>query len=274
MKILGLAHGQIGDQFIQLPCIDFIKRRYFCKNYTCNINKRYSLAIDTLKLSPLIDDFFISDEYENFPSKIDREKLIKSNFYKVFNPMPRHTNPSSWHTERHQTSEVFNMYGYDSDPNGYQIYLDKQGLGKLHDLNHTITFAPFAGYYNSSNDKKLTIEKSEEIVKMVNECGYEVIQIGGSNEPKIKGAHQAICSYFNSIKLIVSSKLFIHTDSGTGWASSGFKHSCVGLYSDAYYTKKFIKNIQPINPKAIYLSESNVNEIPLENIKYAINNHI
>lgn len=270
MKILGMAHGQLGDQFIQLPFIDFIKHRYFCNDYTCNINNKYSCAIDVLKLSPLIDDFFISDEYENFPSEKDRKELKKRRYDKIFDPMPKHKNSASWHTERHQTSEIFNMYGFESDKKGYQIFLDEEGLGKLHDLKKTITLAPFAGFYNPNNDKKLTLKKAEEIVEIANDEGYEVIQIGGSDEPLVRGAHQAICSYFHSIKLIVSSRFFIHTDTGSAWIGSGFKHPSIGLYSDSYYTKEYIKNIQPINPNAIYLSEDNVNNITIDSIKQAI----
>lgn len=273
MKILGMMHGQIGDQFIALPLIDHIKRIYNCSHYVCNINKKYSCAIGALTLSPLINDFFISDEYENFPSKKDQVNLDKYGFDKIFDPMPRHKNPSGWHTERHQTSEVFDMYGFPyGNIDGYQIKLDIHKMGRLHDLKNTVTIAPFAGFYNPENDKKLTINKAIEITKVIKSFGLEVIQIGGADEPHIDGCHQASCSYLNSLKLIVSSKFFIHTDTGIGWAASGFKHPCLGLYSDAYYSKQYIKNIQPINPNAIYLSENNVNEIELDDIKDGIKN--
>lgn len=261
-KILGLLHGQIGDQFIQLPLVKHIKGQNKNIEYTANINKKYVICMETLaNTADYIDNYYVSDDYESFPNEVDKENLDKLGFNQVFNPMSRHNN-ENWFRERHQTSEIFDMFGFKFDPNGYQIDLNYP-KDQIFKKSKWIAFAPNAGYYNPNNSKKLSESKSLEICDSLSKLGYKILQIGGSDEPIIdhKNVYKLNGSYYDSVLAILSCDLYIGTDTGMTWCISGFKFPTLGLYSDSYYSKDFIKNIQPINPNSIYLSENNVNEI-------------
>jgi len=64
---------------------------------------------------------------------------------------------------------------------------------------------------------------------------------------------------------MLSCKALIHTDTGCGWIASAYGFPCVGLYSNQYYGKEFVKNIQPTNENSIYLDDICCNSI--DNIK-------
>jgi hypothetical protein len=274
-SILGGLHGRLGDQFIQIPFVDFIKKRYNCNNYTANVNQQFASVIPALQLfSPKINNYYVSQEYENFPGPIDKLYLEKSQFNIVLNPMARHPS-DTWFADNggvHQTAEVFRMFGFNSNPNGYQIELEIPKTLKIEKYPKHIAFAPFAGSYSWGNDKMLNMENSTKLVTMLNSCGYKVLQIGSPAEPKIPGSIKLNTDYLNSVINILGCDLFLTTDTGMSWCMSGFKFPTLGLYSHNYYTKNYIKNIFPINPNAIYISENNVNEILIENIIDVVKN--
>lgn len=263
-KVLGCLQGQVGDQFIQLPLVEHIKSVYPNCHYTANINKKYKMVIPVLQeFCPYIDDFYISDEYENFPGPKDLEYLNKEKFDIVYNPMARPIN--NWWTQFHQTSLEFNTFGFTPETNdGYQINLTIPY--KIKREKNIIAIAPFAGSYAWGNDKQLTVFRAQELVNEIKKLGLTVIQIGDKNEPKLDNVIKPDQSYFNSVKTILECQLFIGTDTGITWCMSGFRFPTIGLYSHNYFTKEYIKNIQPINKNAIYLSENNVNEISIEQI--------
>ena len=209
----------------------------------------------------MIDEIYISDEYENFPGDIDQRYLLKEKFHKVFNPMAKHKE-NDWFLKRHQTAEIFDMFDFKYDPAGYQINLPF----KVKNINRGwVTFAPFAGFYNSNNNKMLSFEKAQEITNGLIDLGCKVLQIGGWDEPKLEKTFKKNLTYYKSLRAIAESELFLHCDTGLGWAASGIKHKCLGLYSNEGYGE-FIRNIQPINPNAQYLDARVANEIPNQQI--------
>lgn len=265
MKILGLLHGQIGDQFILLPLIKHIKKLYPNCIYTANINKKYKIVTPVLQeFCPYIDNFYTSDEYEHFPNSKDLEFLSQEKFDIVYNPMasPKDHN---WFLKFHQTSLEFNTFDFIPETNdGYQINLVKPYETKRD--KKMICFAPFAGSYSWGNDKQLTLIRAQELVNEIQKLGLKIIQIGDKNEPKLENTIKPDQNYLSTVKANLETCLYIGTDTGMTWCMSGFQFPTIGLYSDNHYGKKYIKNIQPINPNSIYLSENNVNEIPMEQI--------
>ncbi len=258
-KIIGTCHGQYGDLFLQLPFVEYLRKLYPNSYYIANVNKKYQQVIPILKHCPYIDSFYISDEYENFPGVKDKIYLKSQKFDLVLPAMPKHKN-DRWFEKFHQTKEIFDMFGYKSSKEKYQINIPIKPKQKEKRL---ITFAPFAGYYNQNNNKKLSTEKAQEIVNGLISEGYKVLQIGGWDEPKLVGTFQINSSYSESFQNVIESELFLGTDTGLMWAASGVKQKCLGLYSNQDYGK-YIKNIQPVNPNGCYLNARNVNEIPTE----------
>lgn len=140
-------------------------------------------------------------------------------------------------------------------------------------MGNAIAFAPFAGWYNKTNDKKLSEERANQICKMISSMGYEVYQIGGPDEPRLGCATFLEFSIFDSVRHILGCKMLLHTDTFAGWAASAYGHRQVGLYSDRYYMvngENFVKNIIPVNPKMTPIIATNVNDIKDEQIESAI----
>ncbi|RTK98840.1 MAG: hypothetical protein EKK57_10840 [Proteobacteria bacterium] len=128
-----------------------------------------------------------------------------------------------------------------------------------------IAFAPFAGFYNKNNNKKLSIDAAQNIVDAIKKSGYNVAQIGGTTEPKLNGAMFVDFTYFKSLQFILGCKCLISTDTGMRWAASAYDFPTIGLDSNEFYGNR-ISAIQPINKNAIYLDELHVDKISLDKI--------
>lgn len=266
--------GQRGDLFMNLPSIKLLWFLNPEVSFYLPIHKQYQDMIPLFLHLPYLDGIFITDEYENFPNKLDSENLRKMKFVSVYNPMQQHLD--EWYRKRHQTQTVYFDYFNNEPPPEFDCQIE---LSKYFDISNiknddTIAFAPFAGFYNPNNKKRLSMDKAQQIAELIKKMGYNILQIGGHDEPKLPYTSFPKLSYVDSIKNILSCKMLISTDTGVSWAASGYKFPMLGLYSHEYYGKDFVKNIQPVNQNAIYLSENNVNEIELDKIEENIKNII
>jgi len=269
-RILG-NQGQFGDLCINTVAFKKTKELYPDDFLIMSINKKYSEIAPIFFNNPYIDSLIIWDQYDNWPNEKDLFLIKNNKDTKIHHPMPPHTN-DAWFLNSHQTEECAFMNGYNGDrfPNGEQCILTKWfDINK--NLNY-VAFSPFAGFYSVDNKKMLSIKKAQEIVNFIKSNGYNVIQLGGPNEPTLDGAIKENGSFFSSIKAALSCKFYIGTDTGMTWILSAYSHPTLGLYSHEYYAKNYVKNIQPINPNAIYLSEVNVNQITIEKIEESIKN--
>ena len=271
-KILYGHPGLIGDLFLNLPSIKYLNKT-FGYDIDMPVHKKYLDVIPLLYNLDYLNSTIVLDGYDNFPSEKDI-KLLKGKIYdKVFNPMQQHLD--YWFDKRHQASTVlFDYFG-----GKMQLSLDQCQIelnqwfdiptnlpGNLNNFlfKDCISFAPYAGFYNPKNDKKLSEKRAQRICDFIGVKEFNCLQIGGPDEPKLNGAIKLNTTFFESIKNILGCKFFIHTDTGSGWAISGYKFPQLGLYSSDRYTKEHIKHIQPVNPNGVYLDGPNVNDIPDE----------
>lgn len=262
MRILAGHHGLRGDLAINLPALTELHDAVGC-DIDMPIHRQFAdmipLFMNLRGINPVI-----TEDYEHFCGQGDRRLAKARGHDRTFNPMAPHR-LDRWHDHMHQTAAV--SYDYFNR----ELPIEKQQIELVRwfeDLSPSghITFAPFAGSYSPSNTKALSKDRAQEIAGMIRRKGYGVIQIGGPGEPKLEGTFCEQRSYFDSVRVILGSRALIHTDTGIGWVTSGYKHPQLGLYSHAYYGEDKICNIQPRNPNALHLSAPNVNEIPLDSI--------
>ncbi len=133
-----------------------------------------------------------------------------------------------------------------------------------------VALQAFAGSYDPTNKKQLTIERAQEIVDLVRARGYQVLQLGLSSEPRLRDTLRLDTDYFTAVRNLLGCRALITTDSGFAWAASCYDYPTLGLYSHSYYGKDHVGAIQPINQNAVYMSEENVNDIPLHYIDTAL----
>lgn len=256
-KVLLGHHGLRGDLAINIPAIQHAKK---VAGWTIDmpINKQF---IDLLPIFMNQPDFnpVITDDYEKFASEHDKALVKNRGYLNVFNPMQSHRD--EWFNHRHQTSAVlFDYFNQELPLDSLQINLHR--WFDVERESNCIAFAPFAGWsHEKQSDKQLTVENAQAIADAIHKMGYSVVQIGGRDEPRLEGTAFFIGSYFESVKVVLGSRLLLHTDTGMGWIASGYKHPQLGLYGHRYYGEKNVRNIQPVNPNGVYLDAPVVNDI-------------
>lgn len=267
MKILFGHHGRFGDLFINLPAIKALSLTYEGCLIDMPVHKDYAEAIPLLMNLPYLNGIFITNEYEKFPNQRDVDNLRGRDYDEIFNPMQRAFSDDWWKTY-HQTQRVGLDYRFNST--AMSNISKKIELNKWFDVpnkENFVALAPFPAWYEGANNPKaLTVERAQEIVNFILSKGYQVLQVGHPDEPKIEGTIRLQTSYFESVKNVLGCKMMIMGDSGLNWVLSGYNFPVLGLYGHRYYGGENVKNIQPVNPNGIYLDASHVNEIPMEKI--------
>ena len=188
--------------------------------------------------------------------------------------MPKHKD--NWISHRHQSTESAYMNDViDEDEannlsEGILCHLE-QWFDVNNDFKDYVAISPYGGAYRGLNNEKcLSLNKSQEIIKLLKNHGHDkILQIGEKNHPTLEGVIKLNTNFLDSIKNMLACKMLITVDTSIAWISSAYKFPTLGLYSNQFYADR-ISVIQPINPNAIYLSEDNVNNISLDNIQQAI----
>lgn len=267
-KFLGFNPQQYGDLYMGTVAARYLKSLEPDGHLTFMIAGDYRECAPLFIDHPHIDRVHILDSPRDRLYQSDLDWIDEQHFILTFNPFSDHDHSRPWWKERRQTHEVAYMHRIPiiDDDNG-KIHMAKwfkptTGLG-----NH-IAFAPFPGSYSAViAPKTLSLETAQKIVDIIVSLGYKVLQIGSPSEPALIGADKRDTDYFTSVKNVLGCKCFVGGDSGFMWLMSGYNFPCLGLYSNGYYTPRFISAIQPINPNALYLDAPNVNEIELAKIE-------
>lgn len=262
MKAIGFNIGQRGDLVMNTAVLRAFKEQCPDCQFTFGLGPQYVDMIDLFRNHPLIDDIHVFDSYDNWPNAKDREYLSRSGYNYIFNGMPNHT-VYNWWDFSHQIKETMLVHGV-KDNGNYQCFLN-QYFKATPNLKKHIALAPFAGFYNPNNNKRLSFSRAQELVDKLLKDGYSVLQLGGSDEPELNGAFFPKTDYFTSIRNMLGCKYLISTDTGIRWVASAYKFPTIGLDSNEIYGNN-VSSIQPINPNAKYLSAFNVNEIEIEDI--------
>ncbi len=265
---IGFNLGMRGDIIMNTVAARAFKLEYPNSKLTLGVGPQYADMANLFLNHKEIDSFHVYSSYDNWPIEEDTKYLEEKKYDITFDGMPQHS-CHDWHTKYHQCLEVCNMHKL-PDPKDYSCNLTKWFPDNNLLDKDFIAFAPFAGYYNKNSKKKLSLEKAQEIVNLCRSLGFNVLQVGGPDEPRLNKTHTMHVSYFESVRNVLSCQMLIHTDTGMGWAASAYKHPCIGLYMQDYYDGADVKNIQPINPNGIYLTEKNVNDISLDTLKEKI----
>ena len=262
LRIMAGHHGQRGDLAINLPAIaDFHEQSGI--EIDMPINRQFAdmipLFMNLRGVNPVV-----TENYEKFNGRIDKDLVKTRKYDKVLNPMSPHR-MDRWFDHMHQTDAVaFDYFNRRLSIKKQQIKLSRWFT--IEKRPKTIALAAFAGSYAPGNSKMMTKEMAQSLVDSLIWRGFNVIQLGAPSELWLRGADFPKFDYFQSVKIMLGCDALIHADTGLGWVCSGYKHPQLGLYSNKEYGEQNICNIQPRNPNARYLSAPNINEISLDSI--------
>lgn len=264
-KYLGFHGHRYGDIFMGLAAFEILKMHEPDCETTIIINGDYREAAPFFLAQKSVDKIYITDNPVGSFNEKDMEWIRAQKFTYIFNPSKDHDHSDPWWKHRNQPLELAYMHGLYINEHSGKLYLNKWFKSDPVFKNY-IAFQPFAGSYDPNNKKALSVSFAQEIVNGIIKLGYDVLVLGGPNEPKLNNVVKLPTDYFVSGKNLLSCKALVVCDSGFNWMASCYDFPTLGLYSHEYYGEKYVKNIQPINPNAIYLNRSSVNEIPLDEI--------
>lgn len=266
-RVLGFNHGQYGDVLLSLPTIRSLKRREPDTHFTVHVNQRYRDVIPVLLWSEDIDGVQLSESYDNWPSARDAENLRRGRYDEVYHPMTPHRDDRWWQS-RKQTDEVAHMHGLPAN-DSTQIHLACPYPIKP---VRSVAISPIGG--GGAPHKSLDSAQYQQLVDYLRDSlGYDLIyQLtppGWEGETP-RGVRPTNSTYEQSVLTALAADLYIGTDTGMTWCLSAFQKPTVGLYSHAYYGPEFVRNIQPTNPRAVYLSADSLHQIALDSIAQSI----
>ena len=266
MRAIGFHQGQFGDLCMATVCARAYKEKYPDGKLTFGINKKYESIKELLLYNSLIDDFYIWENYDNWPSTNDRDYILKNNYDIIFYPMPKHKD-TFWYLNYHQTEEACLMYDLDP-PKNKQVYLNDYFSN---DVKNYICVCLLDGDRDLS--KSFSIDKANKLCRAIEKfTGLKTIQIGLPSDQQY-GFEKFSGSFLESAKIMLESKLFITVDTCWAWISSGYSKETIGLYSYGYYHgARTAKNWCPINQNLTFLEDYNLNNIEIEIILDEIKN--
>jgi ADP-heptose:LPS heptosyltransferase len=267
MKAVGFNQGQIGDLAMNLIACRAFKDLYPDSHLTFSINKKYESAAPIFLHNDLIDDIKIWENYDNWPSENDKKYLEENKFDKVFNPMPKHKY-DNWYLQYHHTEAICLMH--DLIP-PKDLYIK---LNKWFDLDDKYKNCVALTCFSSAGAvRDIPKEFANEIIDYIHSLGLETIQLGLNNHPRLNTTYEPISKgIFDDVRIALSCKFLLTTDTGMNWILSGYQAKVLGLYSAlSYPTYAPIINRAPRNTNAIYLENYNIKDINFELIKQSIN---
>ncbi len=266
MKAIGFSQGQFGDLLINLIACRAFKRDYPDSKLIFGINEKYKSLQPIFENNPLIDGFHIWDGYDNWPTQKDKDFIKNSDFDKIFNPMPKHTE-EHWFLNRHQAEECCLMNGLIPHDN-LQINLNKYFGSEKHKGKVGINLYAET---KSHNSKVPDLDIAKNYCSLIKKMGFEPIQLGLQHQQQICES-RFIGSFLDTIKFALGCDFVLTVDSALSWIMSGYEHPTIGIYNYTYYKgAKSAKNWIPINKNAIYIENNDIN-IPEQYIEESIKN--
>ena len=262
-RAIGFNLGLRGDIIMNTVAARSFKEQFPNYSLTLGIYKAYEDMRELFLHHPNIDDVHIYNSYDGWPNQDDTDYLKKQNYDIIFNGMPNHSSDTWYNEVENQPAEVCLMHGLPI-PSNLQCELVQYFPPFKHDKKY-ICISPFS----TKKEKDFDQSKCELLVKSLNLLGYDVFQLSHKSQPRISGCVNEgfVQCYFDSVKLMLGSESLITVNSGMAWVAAAYSHKVIGLYGLddwGYSGLKSSKVYQPINPNSIYLSEKNVNDIPID----------
>lgn len=265
MRAIGFNQGQFGDLCMNIIACKAFKNQYPDSHFTFGINKKYESISPIFLKNKFIDDIHIWDGYDNWPTQNDFDYLNNNKFDIVYHPM-RSLRPN-WQTVRHQTEEICLVHGLEP-PEDLQIELKKYFETKT-GYEKYISICAWGA--TDSEKKNLPNSKIDEICSIIIKNGYKPLFF----QNQYKDFDSINTSFFEAIKIMLSTKMLISIDSSMLWIASGYKFPAIGLYNKNYYSNygaNTSKNWQPVNPNAKYIEGNSLLDIDLSTLEECIKN--
>lgn len=265
-RFLGFNPNMYGDLYMMTVAARCLKRLVPDSHLTFVIAADFRECAPLFLDDPNIDRVHILDKPRDGFNQNDWNWINQQKFDHIFNPMADHDHSRPWFQFRHQALEAAHMHGIPYNGDDSKIRMTKW-FKPTPGFENFIAFSPWPSFHEGTdNPKAIPIPMAQKIVDNLIKMGHNVLQIGGPTEPKLENTIKLNTDYFTSVRNVLGCRAMIMGDSGLNWLLSGYDFPVVGLYSERYFGKEYIKNIQPINPNGRYLVGGSVSDIPIESV--------
>ncbi len=273
---------------MSLPQLNYFKKKYKDTYINFVIHKKIAYCAPLFFNHPYIDKIIISGEWSSFSSN---DYNIASNCdvvttkldHKNKKILDRSHEDKYWYNKRSCIDETALMSGItdfndvlsknekipylnmwfdagfeDVQKKGAYTY-EKVHSKKNHILSKSVAIWPFAGYGRSKN-RNPSLDWWKRLVLDFNKKSIKVFHFGYINEPNLSENNTYYekltdLDFFSQIKISLSSKLSIGTDSGSMWVLSAYSHPSLIISTNWYENHKsnLLATIPPnINSEIIF----------------------
>ncbi len=262
-RYCGFCPAQFGDLYMMTVAARCLKRVEPDCHLTFVIGADFRECAPLFINHPHIDRIHVLHKGRDGFDEVDLQWIAEQRFDHVFNPMQDHRD--QWWLHRNQSLEAAHMHGLPTAGDSGQIEMI-QWFKPTPGLENVVAISPWPSFHEGvRNPKCIQPERAQEIVDWLLGAGYRVLQVGGPSEPQLVGADKPATDYFASVRNVLGCKAMIMGDSGLNWLLSGYQFPVLGLYSERHFGDH-VHNIQPISPRAQYLTGNTVGDIPLDSI--------
>jgi ADP-heptose:LPS heptosyltransferase len=275
MKIWGIRQGMIGDSIMSLPVLNFLEKKYPGSYKFFVIGKKFSQSAPLYINHPLIDKIHILQNDESLGLK---DEEIKNSCDLSINVNPEHKF-TNWYTKYSCVEETFRMSGFELEelkrlpieehkPRLYKWWKESSEINKNY-----IAIFPFAGYGKISKRSPSKNWWESLLQKIVD--NYKILHFGSENEPVLsnhENYHKLThLPFFDMIKLALTTKISIGTDSGSSWVIGAYGHNQINLLSDEPVGSNGLIPENYLSNSVNFFGKNNCDEILHESIIDIIN---
>tara|TARA_Y200000002_G_scaffold130189_1_gene107251 strand:+ start:145 stop:1122 length:978 start_codon:yes stop_codon:yes gene_type:complete len=301
IKIWGTSFSLIGDLIMSLPQLNYFKKKYKDTYINFVIHKKIAYCAPLFFNHPYIDKIIISGEWSSFSSN---DYNIASNCdvvttkldHKNKKILDRNHEDKYWYNKRSCIDETAFMSGItdfndilskneripylnkwfdagfeDVQKKGAYTY-EKVHSKKNHILSKSVAIWPFAGYGRSKN-RNPSLDWWKRLVLDFNKKSIKVFHFGYINEPNLSENNTYYekltdLDFFSQIKISLSSKLSIGTDSGSMWVLSAYSHPSLIISTNWYENHKtnLLATVPPNINSEIIFKENGFESLSVEEV--------
>lgn len=257
MKIWGVSYGLVGDLIMGLPILTYFEKKYKGSYKYWVIEGKCKNSAPLFEGHPLINEVYVMKNDEKY-SKSDIETRDKCD---IFVPKPKHFwhEPQDWYNYRSCVEETARTAGIEDIK---EVLTEEEMIPKLYrtfDVKPTkekvISIWPFS---KTVTDKRSpNVEWWKSLVSTLIEKDYIIKHFGLPNEPRLfcddyKYNRYISYDYFDQVKISLSTRLSICTDSGSGWVMGAYNHPTIYLITNWLPNhNKNLLSLAPVNPNGI-----------------------
>lgn len=265
-RIFGFSYGLVGDLVMSLPMLTYYEKLYPGSYKIFAIERKVGYMAPFFLNHPLIDRLLVTEEWNGFGT-FDKY-LADTCYIKCTMDNWRHSRPD-WYNYKDCIEETAYVAGVDgllsvlsydelypkleqwfdvgSDDPNFQTY-SKQNGADTSIKKKTIALWPFATA-TGSVARSPFVQWWRELVGILKEKGYEVLQFGMPTDKFIFGANRYNhLTFFDQVRLALSCGMSIGTDSGSMWVMGAYSHPALHLMTNwmQHHTQNF-DALLPVN---------------------------